>query len=52
MKTLLFLNGLFPKNIPDISLYDFIVCTDGAYNSLKKKGITPDVISGDLDSII
>ncbi len=51
MKVLLFLNGLFPKKIPDTRLYDLIFCTDGAYNSLSKYHIKPHIISGDLDSI-
>lgn len=51
MKVVLFLNGLFPKDLPNTNLYDFIFCTDGAYNTLKAYNIKPHIISGDLDSI-
>ncbi len=51
MKVLLFLNALYPNDIPDTSLYDLVFCTDGAYNTLKTHNIKPDIISGDLDSI-
>ena len=51
---LLTLNG----NCPDFSLMDslrkessFHLCTDGAYNGLKKIGIIPDAVIGDMDSI-
>lgn len=50
MKVLLFLNGQPPLKIPDTSLYELIMCTDGAYNYIKPF-IKPDIISGDFDSI-
>lgn len=31
---------------------DLIICADGGYNHVKKMGITPDVLIGDLDSAI
>lgn len=30
---------------------DYIIAADGGYNNLKKAGLTPDVLLGDLDSI-
>lgn len=50
-KVILFLNGEVPNNLPDLSEYEKIFCTDGAYSYLKKLGIKPDFISGDFDSI-
>lgn len=49
-----FLNGAFQK-LKIIKYYltkkSFIVCADGAGNSMRKLGLTPDLIIGDLDSI-
>ncbi|AQX12458.1 thiamine pyrophosphokinase [Elizabethkingia meningoseptica] len=53
MKALLFINGEPPKNIPEISQYDLIACTDGAIHYLKEKKFPLeklDFISGDFDS--
>jgi len=51
-KALLFLNGKIPKkNILPISKYQLIICTDGAYNSLKKTNIPIKIVIGDLDSL-
>ena len=50
-KVVLFLNGETPSNIPDLTIYKEIFCTDGAYLYLKKLNIVPDKISGDFDSI-
>lgn len=47
----LFLNGLAPKKIPDLSQYKKIYCTDGAYNYLRLWSIKPDVVCGDFDSL-
>ncbi len=47
----LFLNGQAPSIIPDLSQFEKVFCTDGAYKYLKKLKIVPDVISGDFDSI-
>lgn len=46
----LFLNGLPPKKIPNLSQFSKIYCTDGAYHYLIEKGIKPDVVCGDFDS--
>ncbi len=53
MKSLLFINGEPPKTIPDLSGYEFIGCTDGAFHYLKEKNFPLeklDFISGDFDS--
>ena len=45
----LFLNG---EDLPDeLELGEYIVCADGGYDLLAKRGITPDILIGDLDSI-
>lgn len=50
-KAFLLLNGLEPANLPDLSSYDIVCATDGAYNFLKSKNITPNFVTGDFDSI-
>ncbi|RKS87769.1 thiamine pyrophosphokinase [Orbus hercynius] len=52
-KALLFVNGEPPKNYPtDLSQYQYIACTDGAYhNYLTQTDITPNFIIGDFDSL-
>lgn len=53
MKTLLFLNGEPPVQLPNAADYDVIACTDGAFHYLKCKGFPLqklDFISGDFDS--
>lgn len=50
-KIALFLNGEKPKNIPELSFYEKIYCTDGAYHFLEENNIYPDLIIGDFDSI-
>lgn len=47
----LFLNGLPPKEIPNLNQFEKIYCTDGAYAYLFDMGIKPDVVSGDFDSM-
>ena len=47
----LLLNGEPPTNPPNISNYDIICATDGAYQFLEKNKIKPNFISGDFDSI-
>ncbi|MBU3009927.1 thiamine diphosphokinase [Polaribacter vadi] len=47
----LLLNGETPNKVPDISKYDIICATDGAYQYLKQNNIVPNFISGDFDSI-
>ncbi|PQJ80780.1 thiamine diphosphokinase [Polaribacter porphyrae] len=50
-KVFLLLNGAFPKKLPNLSKYDLVCATDGAYKYLKKHNIVPDFISGDFDSL-
>ena len=52
-KTLLFINGEFPKELPLIDGFQLIICTDGAFHYLKDKKFPLDkldFISGDFDS--
>lgn len=52
-KALLFINGDSPKTIPNLSGYDLIACTDGAFHYLKQHKFPLnqlDFISGDFDS--
>lgn len=52
-KALLFINGDSPKTIPNLSGYDLIACTDGAFHYLKQLKFhldKLDFISGDFDS--
>lgn len=49
-KVFLLLNGEPPKTLPNLSNYDIICATDGAYHFLEEKNITPTFISGDFDS--
>jgi thiamine pyrophosphokinase len=49
MKTAaLILNGVY---IPEKISADYIVCADGGYNLLAKRGIIPNIVIGDNDSI-
>lgn len=50
-KALILLNGLPPKNLPDRNQFDIFLAVDGAYNLLKELEITPDLITGDFDSV-
>ncbi len=50
-KVFLLLNGETPNDVPDISNYDFICATDGAYQYLKENNINPNFICGDFDSL-
>ena len=52
-KALLFINGDSPRTIPNLSGYDLIACTDGAFHYLKQHKFPLnqlDFISGDFDS--
>jgi thiamine pyrophosphokinase len=52
-KALLFINGEPPKEFPNLSDYELIACTDGAFHYLKKLNFPLeklDFISGDFDS--
>ena len=50
-KVFLLLNGDKPKILPDLSIYNLICATDGAYQFLKENNINPNFISGDFDSL-
>lgn len=50
---LLFINGTPPKNLPDLTPYSLIACTDGAFHYLEQQNFPLeklDFISGDFDS--
>ena len=47
----LLLNGSKPSALPDLSQYDFVCVTDGAFDFIKKKNIQPNIVTGDFDSI-
>lgn len=51
MKALLIINGQPPQEMPDVSNYEKIYCTDGAYAFLLGKQIRPDYVIGDFDSV-
>ena len=47
-------NGSFPRTEYPLYLLrnaDVVVCCDGALQTLEKKGIVPDVVIGDMDSV-
>ncbi|WP_405608342.1 thiamine diphosphokinase [Polaribacter sp. Asnod1-A03] len=50
-KVFLLLNGKPPKKIPNLSNYNIVCASDGAYQFLEKNNIKPDFISGDFDSL-
>ena len=47
----LLLDGEKPNSLPDITQYDIICATDGAYQYLKDHNISPNFIAGDFDSL-
>ncbi|UAM98715.1 thiamine diphosphokinase [Polaribacter litorisediminis] len=49
-KVFLLLNGEPPTELPDVSKYDIICATDGAYHFLEENNIIPNFVCGDLDS--
>ena len=52
-KALLFINGEPPKKFPNLSDYELIACTDGAFHYLRELNFPLeklDFISGDFDS--
>lgn len=54
MNIVIIAKGAFPrKEYPKylISSADAVVCCDGALAALEKRGIVPDVVIGDLDSV-
>lgn len=50
-KAFILLNGLKPKEFPDLSQYNIVCAIDGAYNYFEAKNIVPDLVTGDFDSI-
>jgi|GEM_PF-164472 len=48
VKAALILNG---GGIPESIDAPYIVCADGGYNALRERGIVPNVLTGDMDSI-
>ena len=47
-------NGSFPRTEYPLYLLrsaDFVVCCDGALQALEKRGVVPDVVIGDMDSV-
>lgn len=50
-KAVLFLNGRPPEKMPNLQQFGKIFCTDGAYTYLEERGVVPDVLCGDFDSI-
>jgi thiamine pyrophosphokinase len=50
-KVFLLLNGEAPNKLPDLSDYDIVCATDGAYHYLEENSIVPHFICGDFDSI-
>ena len=47
-------NGQFPRKEYPLYLLrsaDVVVCCDGALSALEKRGVVPDVVIGDMDSI-
>ena len=51
MKALLLINGQPPQELPDLSQYKKVYCTDGAYAHLLANRIRPDFVIGDFDSV-
>ncbi|NJX16269.1 thiamine diphosphokinase [Tamlana crocina] len=50
-KVFLLIDGERPETLPDLSSYDLVCATDGAYRFLMEKAVVPDFISGDFDSL-
>lgn len=50
-KAFLLLNGSEPSELPDLSNYDYVCVTDGAFDFVKSQNIQPDIVTGDFDSI-
>lgn len=51
LKAILFINGCPPSKFPKVEKYQAVFCTDGAYSFVSKKGIKPDYVIGDFDSV-
>ncbi|UMB62066.1 thiamine diphosphokinase [Lutibacter sp. A80] len=50
-KAFILLNGSQPLALPELTEYDIICAIDGAYNYFESNNITPDLVTGDFDSI-
>ena len=50
-KAFVLLNGEQPKTLPDLTNYELVCATDGAYEYFKNNKIKVDLVSGDFDSI-
>ena len=50
-KAFILLNGSEPDTLPKLSEYDIVCAIDGAYNFFEKRNMTPDLVTGDFDSI-
>lgn len=51
LKAILFVNGCPPSKFPKVDKYKAVFSTDGAYSFVSKKGIKPDYVIGDFDSV-
>ena len=50
MKCAIVLNGDFTENY-DFNSVDKIIACDAAFSELKRRGVTPDIVLGDFDSL-
>ncbi|UKM64738.1 thiamine diphosphokinase [Flavobacteriaceae bacterium GSB9] len=50
-KVFLLIDGERPNQLPDLSGYDLVCATDGAYRFLAENKVVPDFISGDFDAL-
>lgn len=50
-KVFLLIDGERPEKLPDLSDYDLVCATDGAYRFLLEEEVVPDFVSGDFDSL-
>ena len=50
-KVFLLLNGESPLILPEMTKYDLVCATDGAYHFLEEKNIQLNIVTGDFDSI-
>ncbi|WP_370476863.1 thiamine diphosphokinase [Tamlana flava] len=50
-KAFLLIDGEQPNQLPNLSKYDLVCATDGAYSFFAENNITPDFISGDFDAL-
>jgi len=50
-KAFILLNGAKPIEFPSLNEYEIVCAIDGAYNYFEVKNITPDLVTGDFDSI-